>query len=135
AFILIILRDLSRSSRYKAELKRSRKEAIQLARAKEAFVANISHEIRTPLNVVLGFSEQLGHTQLQEQQQEHLQAIHGAGQHLLHIVNDVLDLSKLEAGKLYLHMAPFEMKQLLAEVERTFRLKASTKSIGFSCAM
>ncbi|MCP2043128.1 ATP-binding protein [Pontibacter sp. HSC-36F09] len=135
AFILIILRDLSRSSRYKAELKRSRKEAIQLARAKEAFVANISHEIRTPLNVVLGFSEQLGHTQLQEQQQEHLQAIHGAGQHLLHIVNDVLDLSKLEAGKLYLHMAPFEMKQLLAEVERTFRLKASTKSIGFSCTM
>jgi signal transduction histidine kinase/DNA-binding response OmpR family regulator len=135
AFILIILRDLTRSSKYKAELKRSRKEAIQLARAKEAFVANISHEIRTPLNVVLGFSEQLGHTQLQEQQQEHLQAIHGAGQHLLHIVNDVLDLSKLEAGKLHLHMAPFEMKQLLTEVERTFRLKASTKGIGFTCSM
>lgn len=135
AFILIILRDLTRSSKYKAELKRSRKEAIQLARAKEAFVANISHEIRTPLNVVLGFSEQLGHTQLQDQQQEHLQAIHGAGQHLLHIVNDVLDLSKIEAGKLHLHMAPFEMKQLLTELERTFRLKASTKGIGFSCTM
>ncbi|WP_299990187.1 ATP-binding protein [uncultured Pontibacter sp.] len=135
AFILIILRDLTRSSKYKAELKRSRKEAIQLARAKEAFVANISHEIRTPLNVVLGFSEQLGHTQLQEQQQDHLQAIHGAGQHLLHIVNDVLDLSKLEAGKLHLHMAPFEMKQLLTEVERTFRLKASTKGIGFTCTI
>jgi signal transduction histidine kinase len=50
-------------------------------------------------------------------------------------VNDVLDLSKLEAGKLHLHMAPFEMKQLLTEVERTFRLKASTKGIGFTCTI
>ncbi|MBD1397288.1 response regulator [Pontibacter sp. JH31] len=135
AFIIVILRDLTRSSKYKAELRRSRKEAIQLARAKESFVANISHEIRTPLNVVLGFSEQLTRTALQPQQQEHLQAIHSAGEHLLHIVNDVLDLSKLEAGKLYLHLAPFEIKHLLDEVERTFRLKASTKGIGFSCSM
>ncbi|MDX5418111.1 MAG: response regulator [Hymenobacteraceae bacterium] len=134
AFIVIILRDLTRSSKYKAELRRSRKEAIQLARAKESFVANISHEIRTPLNVVMGFSEQLGRTSLQQQQQEHLQAIHSAGEHLLHIVNDVLDLSKLEAGKLYLHLAPFEMKTLLTEVERAFRLKASTKGIGFTCS-
>jgi signal transduction histidine kinase/DNA-binding response OmpR family regulator/HPt (histidine-containing phosphotransfer) domain-containing protein len=135
AFILIILRDLTRSNRYKTQLKQSRKEAIQLARAKEAFVANMSHEIRTPLNVVLGFSEQLRHSPLQTEQQEHLQAIHGAGQHLLHIVNDVLDLSKLEAGKLHLHLAPFEMKALLAEVERTFRLKASSKGIAFSCTL
>lgn len=132
AFILIILRDLTRSNRYKTQLKQSRKEAIQLARAKEAFVANMSHEIRTPLNVVMGFSEQLRHSPLQAEQQEHLQAIHGAGQHLLHIVNDVLDLSKLEAGKLHLHLAPFEMKTLLTEVERTFRLKASSKGIAFS---
>lgn len=135
AFIFIILRDLTRSSRYKAELKRSRKEAIQLAQAKESFVANMSHEIRTPLNVVLGFSEQLGHTSLQVQQQEHLQAIRSAGEHLLHIVNDVLDLSKLEAGKLHLHVAPFELKQLLTEVEQAFQLKASTKGIGFSCTL
>jgi signal transduction histidine kinase/DNA-binding NarL/FixJ family response regulator len=135
AFIFVILRDLTRSSKYKAELRRSRKEAIQLARAKEAFVANISHEIRTPLNVVLGFSEQMAHTRLQEQQQEHLQAIRNAGEHLLHIVNDVLDLSKLEAGKLHLHLAPFEMKQLLAEVEQSFKLKANTKGIGFTCSL
>lgn len=135
AFILIILRDLTRSSRYKDELKRSRKEAIQLARAKEAFVANISHEIRTPLNVVLGFSEQLNHTQLQTQQQEHLQAIRSAGEHLLHIVNDVLDLSKLEAGKLHLHHTPFELKKLLSEVEQAFKLKASTKGIDFNCTL
>ncbi|WP_018476198.1 ATP-binding protein [Pontibacter roseus] len=135
AFIFIILRDLSRSSKYKAELRRSRKEAIQLARAKESFVANISHEIRTPLNVVLGFSEQLGHTALQTQQQEHLQAIRSAGEHLLHIVNDVLDLSKLEAGKLHLHLEPFQLKQVLTEVEQAFRLKASTKGIGFRCTL
>ncbi|WP_114777524.1 hybrid sensor histidine kinase/response regulator [Botryobacter ruber] len=132
-FIWIILRDLTRSNAYKAQLIRARKEALQLARAKEAFVANMSHEIRTPLNVVLGFAEQLGQTPLQAAQQEHLQAISSAGEHLLHIVNDVLDLSRLEAGKLVLEATPFNIQQLLAELEQVFRLKAETKGIAFSC--
>ncbi|WP_187262205.1 ATP-binding protein [Pontibacter beigongshangensis] len=133
SFILIILRDITRSNAYKAQLIRAQKEAIQLARAKEAFVANMSHEIRTPLNVVLGFSEQLRHTPLQISQQEHLQAISSAGEHLLHIVNDVLDLSKLEAGKLQLDVVPFCLPQVLQELEQVFKLKAETKGIRFYC--
>lgn len=133
AFILVILRDLTRSNNYKSRLIQAQKEAVKLARAKEAFVANMSHEMRTPLNVVLGFTQQLRHTPLQQQQAEHLQAINGAGQHLLHIVNDVLDLSKIEAGKLQINRTAFNLRQLLTEVEQAFAMKASSKSIQFSC--
>ncbi|WP_161889411.1 ATP-binding protein [Pontibacter russatus] len=131
AFILVILRDITRSNNYKARLIYAQKEAIQLARAKEAFVANMSHEMRTPLNVILGFSQQLRHTPLLPQQQEHLEAVNGAGEHLLHIVNDVLDLSKIEAGKLHISHTVFSLKQLLKQLEHAFALKASTKRIHF----
>ncbi|PRY14856.1 CHASE3 domain-containing protein [Pontibacter ummariensis] len=133
AFMLLILRDVTRSDNYKSRLIKAQKEAVQLARAKEAFVANMSHEMRTPLNVILGFTQQLNHTALDTQQQEHLQAVNGAGQHLLHIVNDVLDLSKIEAGKLDITPTPFSLKQLLTEVEQAFALKASSKHIAFKC--
>ena len=131
AFILIILRDITRSNNYKTKLINAQKEAVQLARAKEAFVANMSHEMRTPLNVILGFSQQLRHTSLLPQQQEHLQAVNGAGEHLLHIVNDVLDLSKIEAGKLHISHTIFSLKQLLKQLEHAFALKASSKRIHF----
>ncbi|MCC9167861.1 ATP-binding protein [Pontibacter harenae] len=133
SFILLILRDITRSNAYKAQLVKARKEAVRLARAKEAFVANMSHEIRTPLNVVLGFSEQLQHTPLEATQQEHLQAINSAGKHLLHIVNDVLDLSKIEAGKLQINSEPFSLPSLITELEQAFALKAQSKGIRFKC--
>ncbi|SFG71041.1 ATP-binding protein [Pontibacter chinhatensis] len=132
AFILIILRDLTRSNNYKSRLIQAQKEAVKLARAKEAFVANMSHEMRTPLNVVLGFTQQLRHTPLRPDQADHLEAIDGAGQHLLHIVNDVLDLSKMEAGKLQINRTPFALRQLLTQVEQAFALKASSKDISLS---
>jgi len=131
AFILVILRDITRSNNYRAKLIKAQKEAVQLARAKEAFVANMSHEMRTPLNVILGFSQQLHHTPLLPQQQEHLLAVSGAGEHLLHIVNDVLDLSKMEVGKLHINHTVFSLKHLLKQVEHTFALKASSKRIHF----
>lgn len=132
AFIFIILRDLTRSNNYKSKLIQAQKEAVKLARAKEAFVANMSHEMRTPLNVILGFTQQLRHTPLQTQQQEYLQAVGGAGQHLLHIVNDVLDLSKIEAGKLQINHSTFSLRQLLKDVNHAFTLKASSKSVVFT---
>ncbi|MBC5993925.1 ATP-binding protein [Pontibacter cellulosilyticus] len=135
AFILVILRDITRSNNYKSSLIKAQKQTVQLARAKEAFVANMSHEMRTPLNVILGFTEQMQYARLQEQQQEHVQAINSAGQHLLHIVNDVLDLSKIEAGKLNLSPVPFSLKQLVTELEQAFTLKASAKGINFVCSV
>ncbi|RAU84379.1 ATP-binding protein [Pontibacter arcticus] len=131
AFILFILRDITRSNKYKSQLIGARKQAIQLARAKEAFVANMSHEMRTPLNVILGFARQLKHAPLEAEQTEHLRAIDSAGHHLLHIVNDVLDLSKIEAGKLDITPVTFSLKQLATDIEQAFFIKATSKHIHF----
>ena len=90
-----------------AEALRSAKEAAEAASyAKSAFLANMSHEIRTPLNAVLGFTDVLmNQTQADSEQRDHLQTIHTSGRHLLTLINDVLDLSKIESGQMQIEMA------------------------------
>jgi len=97
-----------------AALARSRDEAETANRAKSAFVANISHEIRTPLNGILGLAYLLARDPRDTMQRDRLAKIGDAGQHLLQIINDVLDLSKIEAGKLTLEEADFSLDALLA---------------------
>ena len=94
-------------------LARSRDEAETANRAKSAFVANMSHEIRTPLNGILGLAYLLARDPRDAQQRERLAKIGDAGQHLLQIINDVLDLSKIEAGKLTLEETDFSLDALL----------------------
>ena len=112
--------DISALKRVEAELKqtndalaRSRDEAETANRAKSAFVANMSHEIRTPLNGILGLAYLLARDPRDALQRERLGKIGDAGQHLLQIINDVLDLSKIEAGKLTLEEADFSLDTLL----------------------
>jgi PAS domain S-box-containing protein len=100
--------------RTNAELARSRDEAETANRAKSAFVANMSHEIRTPLNGILGLAYLLARDPRDAQQRERLAKIGDAGQHLLQIINDVLDLSKVEAGKLTLEETDFSLDPLLS---------------------
>ena len=95
-------------------LERSRDEAETANRAKSAFVANMSHEIRTPLNGILGLAYLLARDPRDELQRERLAKIGDAGQHLLQIINDVLDISKIEAGKLTLEEADFSLDTLLS---------------------
>jgi PAS domain S-box-containing protein len=95
-------------------LARSRDEAETANRAKSAFVANMSHEIRTPLNGILGLAYLLARDPRDALQRERLAKIGDAGQHLLQIINDVLDLSKIEAGKLTLEEADFSLDTLLS---------------------
>ena len=95
-------------------LARSRDEAETANRAKSAFVANMSHEIRTPLNAILGLGYLLARYPRDALQRERLAKIGNAGQHLLRIINDVLDLSKIEAGKLTLEEADFSLDNLLS---------------------
>jgi PAS domain S-box-containing protein len=97
-----------------AALARSRDEAETANRAKSAFVANISHEIRTPLNGILGLAYLLARDPRDAMQRDRLAKIGDAGQHLLQIINDVLDISKIEAGKLTLEEADFSLDALLA---------------------
>jgi len=95
-------------------LARSRDEAESANRAKSAFVANMSHEIRTPLNGILGLAYLLARDPRDDQQRDRLAKIGDAGQHLLQIINDVLDLSKIEAGKLTLEETDFSLDPLLS---------------------
>ncbi|HEX5652547.1 MAG TPA: response regulator, partial [Chitinophagaceae bacterium] len=104
-------------------------KAKKAARIKENFLANMSHEIRTPLNAILGFTNILSKTNLDEQQQKHLHIIHSSGNNLLSIVNDILDLSKIEAGMMRIEQAPFRVSDVMATVEDMLSPKAKEKNI------
>jgi CHASE2 domain-containing sensor protein/CheY-like chemotaxis protein len=98
--------------------------------AKSTFLANMSHELRTPLNVILGFSQLIGRSpDLPPEQQEHLTIISRSGEHLLTLINQLLDLSKIEAGRATLNETAFDLHYLLADLQNMFRLKADSKRL------
>lgn len=112
------------------ELSASRAEALEAARAKAGFLAVMSHEIRTPLNGVLGMSELLSHTAMNPSQAEMLSVVRTSGQQLLSVVNEILDFSKVEAGKLELDPLPFDLHDCLHDVQRMVLLAANQKGIS-----
>ena len=98
--------------------------------AKSTFLANMSHELRTPLNLILGFSQLMGRApNLPLQQQEHLGTITRSGEHLLTLINQLLDLSKIEAGRATLNETAFDLYYLLDDLQNMFRLKADSKGL------
>ncbi len=108
----------------------AKKAAEAANQAKSTFLANMSHELRTPLNVILGFSQLLGHSPaIPTDQQDNLGIIMTSGQHLLTLINQVLDLSKIEAGHITLNQNDFDLYQLLNELEGMFRLRAEDKGL------
>lgn len=130
-FLFLILRAISRSNYLRNQLIIAKQKAEQLAKVKEEFMATMSHEIRTPLNSIIGFSEQLGRTNLNREQTEQLDAVKLSSEHLLSLVNDILDFSKLEQGKLKLENIPFTVKEVMEETYKTFRIRAREKGIRF----
>ncbi|MBS0658338.1 MAG: tetratricopeptide repeat protein [Verrucomicrobia bacterium] len=109
-------------------LAEARRRAEAANRAKSEFLANMSHEIRTPMNAILGFAELLN-GRVQGEEREFLQAITGSGHTLLRLINDILDLSKIEAGKLDLQTTPTDVSRLLREVQQMFSLQAEQKGV------
>lgn len=113
------------------ELKEAKKAAEESTRAKSEFLANMSHEIRTPMNAILGFSELLKGRLENEENIKYLNAVYNSGRNLLELINDILDLSKVEAGKLDLSYRPFSLKYIINEIEEIFRLKIEQKKLTF----
>lgn len=99
------------------------------ASVKENFLANMSHEIRTPLNAVLGFANILRNTNLDEEQREYVEVIQSSGDNLLSIVNDILDLSKIEAGMLRIDETPFKVADIMSVVEAMLKPRAEEKGL------
>ncbi len=117
------------------DLRNSRDEALEATKAKSEFLANMSHEIRTPLNGVLGTTHLLLGTDLNDKQRSYVQLIHRSAESLLSILNDILDLSKMEAGKMTLDTAPFDVEETAEDVCEQFAPVAHQKGIQLNLLM
>lgn len=116
--------EISHRKRTEEELLKAKHAAEDASRAKSAFLANMSHELRTPLNAIIGYSEMLEEETQEAGKVENvqdLQKIQAAGKHLLSLINDVLDLSKIEAGKMALHLETFEVSPMIEEMVATLQ--------------
>ena len=117
------------------QLNISERKVRESARVKENFMANMSHEIRTPMNAILGFTNLLQRKNLDAESKEYIQTIQKSGENLLTIINDILDLSKIEAGMMRIESAPFSIRGLTHSIQTMFKSKAAEKNLQLSATV
>lgn len=132
AYVIGYGQDITERVLAEQALRRAKTAAEAAAQARENFLANVSHEIRTPLNGVLGMASQLGKTALDGRQQEFVRTIRHAGQHLLHVINDVLDMAKITSGKLELESVAFNLCDSMGEALLPLVAQAKEKGLHFA---
>jgi len=125
--------DITEEKRSEAAMALARESAEAAARAKSEFLATMSHEIRTPMNGVLGYTELLKATPLNPEQRNFLETIESSGEHLLAIINDVLDVSRIEAGGVQIEFAPFDVRTCVQAVFEMLRPAARAKGLAYHC--
>ncbi len=129
--IISITRDIHERVQIMEELKNAKEKAEESDKLKSAFLANMSHEIRTPMNGIMGFADLLKNPELTgEKQQHYIDIIEKSGIRMLNIINDLIDISKIEAGQVDLHIQEFNVLDIMNEVVRFFRPEAEKKNIS-----
>lgn len=124
-------RDISDQLRYEQELKRAKEIAEESGRLKSAFISNMSHEIRTPLNAIVGFSGIIAQTDDAAQRHEYYKIVQSNSNQLLRLVNEVLDLSRMESGKVIFNIEPHSLNDLGDELEATHSLSSKSAKLCF----
>jgi len=119
----------SEISRQTAELREANARLEEISRLKSDFLANMSHELRTPMNAIIGFTELLSETKLDGEQNEYAQTIRQSAFSLLSLINDILDLAKIEAGKLDLELLPYDLSEVVKNVAAMFKIPAREKGV------
>ncbi len=125
------IRDISSRIQREQELLQMKEKAEQAAKAKSQFLSVMSHELRTPLNAVIGITHLMQQNQPREDQQEDLRTLQFSGESLLHIINDILDFTKLDSGKIELSAIDFNLRELTQSLYQSFSFKAKEKHIVF----
>ena len=129
------IRDVSERKQMETVLREAKIAAERASAAKNEFLATISHEIRTPMNGILGMTELVLDTDISDEQRDSLIIVRSSAESLLSILNDILDFSKMEAEKLELESAAFDLRDSLAEIVRTFSVRAQQKGLQLSCSI
>jgi PAS domain S-box-containing protein len=126
-------RDITELKKYQHDIVKAKDEAERSLKVKDRFLANMSHEIRTPMNGVIGMIDLLTDTPLNHEQTDYVQTIKKSSETLLHILNDILDLAKIEAGKMALHEAPVVFREVFDRLLSLFSQVASSKNNELIC--
>ncbi len=127
---VVSMHDVTTQKQIEAELIRARDDAEAANRAKSVFLANMSHELRTPLNAILGFSDMIRNDPLlPENEHQHIDIISRSGKHLLNLINDVLEMAKIEAGRVQLENAPFDLGGMVRDVTEMMSQRAQSKGL------
>ena len=129
-YFIGVVEDIQQRKQAEAALQKAKEAAVAANRAKSEFLANMSHELRTPLNSILGFTQLMARdSSLHPEQQEYLEIVTRSGEHLLELIDDILNMSKIESGRISLNQTSFDLHRLLDSIVEMLALKAASKGL------